>query len=321
MKKYNLAVVGATGLVGQTVLKVLKELGLFKQVDLTLFVSDKSSGKRMMFSGKEYALFSLNSRMTDLHYDFVIFSAGDDVSKLYAHRFYENGAYVIDNSNAFRRESVVPLVVPEINGELIKTNCRFYSNPNCSTIQLVLALNCLKRLAEIKRVFVSSYQSVSGAGSKALDDLFNGTEFEIKEGINSNVIASIGSFEKNGYCVEEDKIMFEAKKILQEDFEICASTVRVPIPYCHLESVVVEFEKEIDFDKVKNVFDGQAVILSDDVVLPTNVAGTNKTYVFRVRRVNENTITFFVLADNLRRGAAFNAIEILQRLLVLLKDK
>jgi aspartate-semialdehyde dehydrogenase len=312
MERYKLAIVGATGLVGKTLLEILKEENLIDQFDITMFVSDENSGKVMVFGGREFPLFSLKTKVVKRKFDFVFFSAGDDVSKMWAETFAKNGAYVIDNSNAFRREKGVPLVVPEINAEKITKNTKIIANPNCSTIELVLVLDKLRKLAKMKKIVVSTYQAVSGAGAKALSDLASRTSFEIKEGINDNAIAYIGEYSNDGFCKEEDKIMFETQKILEENLSICASTVRIPIPFCHLESVYVEFESDVDLNEIKSLFDGKIVKFSSEIVLPTECHGKNTTYVFRLRKLSEKEIAFFVLADNLRRGASFNAIEILK---------
>lgn len=311
MKKINLAIVGATGVVGRSVVEVLIQRGLIKHICLTLFVSERSANKKLEIGSMCFDLFDLNSKKSNLKFDYVIFSAGDDISKLWAYHFVQRGAVVIDNSNAFRRVSHIPLVVPEINGEMINENSRLISNPNCSTIQLVLVLNELKKICKIKKVYVSTYQSVSGAGAKALLDLKNKTSFEIKPGIFDNAIAEIGSKNEAGYTSEEDKIMFETKKILKFDFEIFSSAVRIPISYCHLESVFVEFEDEFDIKKVKNLSNDWLEI-SDETILPTAISGTDKTYAFRFRKTSKNGLAFFVLADNVRRGASFNAIKILE---------
>lgn len=311
MKKINLAIVGATGVVGRSVVEVLIQRRLMKHICLTLFVSERSSKKKLEIDSKYYDLFDLNSKKANQKFDYVIFSAGDDISKLWAYHFIQRGAVVIDNSNAFRRDIHIPLVVPEINGEILNANSKLISNPNCSTIQLVLVLNELKKICKIKRVYVSTYQSVSGAGSKALLDLKNKTNFEIKSGIFDNAIAEIGAKNEAGYTSEEYKIMFETNKILKCDFEIFSSAVRIPISYCHLESVFVEFDDEFDIDKIEGL-SKDWLVFSDETILPTMVSGTDKTYAFRFRKTTKNGLAFFVLADNVRRGASFNAVKILE---------
>lgn len=315
MKKFNVAVVGASGLVGRSILKVLEEEDLLKCTKLSLFVSDKSAGEKILVDGNLLTFEKLNESAKKLKFDVVFMTAGDEVSLNFAESFAESGAYVIDNTNAFRRRREVPLVVPEINSEKIDGKSKIISNPNCSTIQLVLALDKLRHLSKIKQVVVSTYQSVSGAGSEALSDLKNGTNFAISEGITNNVVAKIGEILRDGFCTEEDKIMFETCKILQEDFPVCATAVRVPIPYCHTESVLVEFEKPVCLKKAKELLECNYLKVSNKIILPNEVAETNTTFVSRLRAFGENGLAFVVTADNLRRGASFNAVKIFEELL------
>lgn len=323
MKKLKLAVVGASGLVGQTILSVLGEEELLNKVSLSLFVSDKSAGRVVQLGGEEFRLVELSPAVAEQQFDIAIFSAGDEVSKMYAPLFASFGTFVIDNTNAFRRRSDVPLVVPEINGEKIFCGSKIISNPNCSTIQLVVTLDALRELAAIKKVVVSTYQSVSGAGKDALDDLENGTCNIISEGINQNVVAHIGEFAPHENCVEEDKIIFETNKILNDKIEVCATAVRIPIAYCHSESVYVEFESEV------NAWDAEKLIASKDylalsegaVFLPKECKGSNKTFVCRMRNCGKNALAFFVVADNLRRGAAYNAVLIAKALINKLQNQ
>lgn len=315
-KIFKLALIGASGLVGETVLSVIKEEGLDELFEIRLFVSEKSAGRTMTFDGREYQLFELNSSSVNSHFDVAIFSAGDEVSRVWADYFAERGAYVIDNSNAFRRVDGVPLVVPEINGDIITASDRIIANPNCSTIQLVLVLNRLRSLSKIKKVVVSSYQSVSGAGRAAVMDLDSGDKSQIKEGIRDNIIAKIGDILPGGFSVEEDKIMFETNKILNDSISVCATAVRVPIKYCHGESVLVEFEGEVSASEALGVLQSKELVCSaDKIFLPTGCAGQNKTQVFRLRNFGGSELAMFILADNLRRGAAYNAIEILKIIL------
>lgn len=315
MKKFNVAVVGASGLVGRSILKVLDEEGLLNQINLSLFVSDKSAGEKVLVDGNLLTFEKLDESAKKLKFDVVFMTAGDEVSLNFAESFAESGAYVIDNTNAFRRRTEVPLVVPEINSEKIDGKSKIISNPNCSTIQLVLALDKLRHLSKIKQVIVSTYQSVSGAGSEALADLQNGTNFAIAEGISNNVISKIGEILSDGYCTEEDKIMFETCKILQENFPVCATAVRVPIFFCHTESVLVEFENSVCLKKAKELLECKYLKVSDKIVLPSEVAETNTTFVSRLRVFGENALAFMVTADNLRRGASFNAVKIFEDLL------
>ena len=315
MKKYHLAIIGATGLVGETLLKVLIEENLLDNFEITMFGSEKSTGKIMIYAGKEYRINFLNEKINFKKFDLAFFLAGDEISKKWANYFSNAGAFVIDNSNAFRRENFVPLVVPEINVNLINEKTKIIANPNCSTIELVLALSCIKKVAKIKRVVVSTYQSVSGAGKEALFDLKNKTKLILEEGISNNLISYIGKKLDSGFCTEEDKIMFETSKILGEEINLCASTVRVPITNCHLESVFVEFEEDVLADEIKGAISGKNIFYSDEIVLPTDLASSNDTFVFRMRQFGKREIVFFVLADNLRRGASFNAVLIAKHLL------
>lgn len=323
MKKLKLAVVGASGLVGQTILSVLGEEGLLDKVSLSLFVSDKSAGRVVQLGGEEFRLIELSPSSAEQQFDVAIFSAGDEVSRQYAPIFASFGTFVIDNTNAFRREQNVPLVVPEINGEKIFCGSRIISNPNCSTIQLVVVLDILRKISEIKRVVVSTYQSVSGAGKDALDDLENGTCNIICEGINQNVVAHIGAFAPHENCVEEDKIIFETNKILNSNIEVCATSVRIPIGYCHSESVYVEFESEVSALDAERLIASKNYLelSSDSVFLPKDCKGSNKTFVCRMRNYGKNALAFFVVADNLRRGAAYNAVLIARELINKLQNQ
>ena len=312
MKK--LAIVGATGLVGLEVLKCLKEQKLLKEMEIYLFVSDKSAGKILVFDDDHYSLFSLEDKIFQIKFDYAIFAVDETISKIWVKKFADTGTIVIDNSSAFRLDENVPLVVPEINFETILHDCKIIANPNCSTIQLVLVLDLLQRITPIKKIVVSSYQSVSGAGKKALDDLNHNTNYCCDKGFKDNIIAKIGDIDSFGNCAEENKIIKESKKILDKDFEIYATTVRVPISYCHGESVYVEFESDINLMDIKKCLQKDYIVLGEGIFFPTECAGSNKTFVFRLRKVDKNKISFFVIADNLRRGAAYNAVYILKKI-------
>ena len=313
MKK--VAIVGATGLVGKSIIDNLYEEGMLKDIDLSLYVSDKSAGSPFEAYGKRYTLKELDSKALTENFDIVLFSAGEEVSKLWARRFTDHGAYVIDNSSAFRREKDVPLVVPEINLSAVTSNTKLISNPNCSTIQLVLVLNAIKQLAKFRKVVVSTYQSVSGAGSDALADLLNGTNNFIKEGIKDNLITYIGSINDRGYCTEEDKLMFETNKILGENIDLLATSIRVPTPYCHGESVYIQFDRSIDKGKVEMLLKKSGIKLSDIHQSLPGCHNTNDVYVSRIRKGSDNELLMFITADNLRRGASYNAVMIAKSLL------
>ena len=309
MKK--LAVVGATGLVGQTVMKVLNEEKLDERFEIFLFVSERSEGKVLVIKDKHYPLIKLDDRVLENMFDYAIFLTDESISRVWAAKFTKKGTTVIDNSSAFRLDTNVPLIVPEINIAKVLKGDKLIANPNCSTIQLVIILDRLKNISKFKKVIVSSYQSVSGAGRSALEDLENHTCKVFEHGINDNIIPQIGSIINNGNCSEEEKIILESKKILEYDFDIYATTVRVPISFCHGESVYVEFEEDIDLSKICDVLVCDYIKLSEDLFYPSECVGSNLTYVYRLRKTGKNIIQFFVLADNLRRGAAYNAVKIL----------
>ena len=308
MKKIKVAIVGATGLVGKKILENLVEEGLFDKIELTLFVSDKSAGNKMVFQGEEYELLELNEDSAGMNFDIVLFSAGEDVSLRWACHFADAGAYVIDNSNAFRRDPDIPLVVPEINISKVSKDTKIIANPNCSTIQLVMVLDKISKLGTIEKVVVSTYQSVSGAGSDALADLVNDTHNVFEHGIRDNIIPQIGGLCSNGFCTEEDKLMFETSKILDKDIDLIATAVRIPTPYCHGESVYVKFKESVLASKVKEAIESDKVIVSDGLFNLADCTDTNEVYVSRIRNGAPNEILFFNVADNLRRGASYNAV-------------
>ena len=320
MKKYELAIVGASGLVGQKIISVLKDYGILNNSNLSLYVSKNSAGKILEIDGEQFDLNLLNENILDKKFDIVFFSAGESVSEKWAKLLVKNGAYVIDNTNAFRRDDSVPLVVPEINIDKINNNTKIISNPNCSTIQLSLAIKSLLDYArysenEIEKIVVSTYQSVSGAGKEALSDLENNTTIKIKEPIKNNVFLKIGDISENGFCTEENKIMFELNKVCEKNLSICASTVRVPISYCHSESVYVKFSNNVDFNQIFRNYYKYNLKIIDDIIMPKDVVGGYDTYISRLRKFSENEIAFFVVADNLLRGAAYNAVMIAKYIL------
>lgn len=313
MEKLKIAIIGASGLVGQKILEVLVEEGLYQNASITLFVSKRSSGKVLYFGGECHRLIEIDDEQANKKFDLVFFSAGEVVSKMYAEKFAENGALVIDNTNAFRKTK--PLVVPEINISDEKDE-RIISNPNCSTIELALVLDKLRTVCDIAEVVVSTYQSVSGAGKDALLDLENGSSGYFKNGIKNNVIAEIGEIDENGNSLEENKIMFEINKILKSDIRLVATAVRVPVKFCHGESVYVKFKNNVEFENVKRAMVGENFLFyENDVCLNANIQNTNITAVCRLRKISENEVAFFVMADNLRRGAAYNAVMIAKNIL------
>ena len=314
----NIAIVGATGLVGEAIIKILEEEGFRDKINLSLYVSERNHGKMFLINGKEYRLSKLTNNALEQNYDYVFFSAGNDVSKEWAEKFADRGSFVIDNSNAFRKNKNVPLVVPEINSNTISSQSKIISNPNCSTIQLAVVVSKLLNVSDINKVIVSSYQSVSGAGRLALSDLKNGTKNYFSEGINNNLVAQIGGIEGNGFCTEENKIMFELNKILGKKLNVLATTVRVPISNCHGESVYIKFKNKVNLNSIKKELNCSHITLFENgLAFPTKIAGTNQTAVCRMRLVNEKELLLYIVADNLRRGAAYNAVEIFKILLSL----
>ena len=329
MKKYKLALVGATGLVGRTALKVLEEYDL-PISEYVFFASKRSAGSTITFLGKNYIVRELTENSFDEGFDFAIFSAGGETSKKFAPIAAEKGCVVVDNSSAFRMNPEVPLVVPEVNPEELKNHNGIIANPNCSTIQAVVPLKILDDAYKIKRIIYSTYQAVSGAGQKGVDDLLNGIQGKepqkFPHPIFNNCIPHIDSFLENGYTKEEEKMINETRKILKNsDLKITATTVRVPVINCHSESINVEFEKNFDLEELKNLLKtAKNIIVQDDVEnniypLATISNGHDEVYVGRIRRdfSIESGINFWCVADNIRKGAASNAVQIVKKLIEL----
>lgn len=326
-KKYKLALVGATGLVGRTALKVLEEkkLPIDKYV---FFASKKSAGSKIVFMEKEYLVQELKETSFDEGFDFAIFSAGGKTSKKFSPIATSKGCIVVDNSSAFRMDLNVPLVVPEVNPEEIKNNHGIIANPNCSTIQAVVALKPLDNKFKIKRIVYSTYQAVSGAGKNGVDDLKNGFEGlppqKFPHQIFNNCLPHIDVFLDNGYTKEEEKMINETRKILKRpDLKITATAVRVPVENSHSESINIEFENKFELDEIINTLkNSPGIILLDspaDNIYPlaTIANNTDNVYVGRIRRDYsvENGINIWVVADNIRKGAASNAIQIVEKLI------
>lgn len=326
-KKYKLAIVGATGLVGRTALKVLDEKNL-PISEYAFFASSNSAGKELTFQGKSYIVRELKEDSFDEGFDFAIFSAGGDTSKKFSPIATEHGCIVVDNSSAFRMDPTVPLVVPEVNPEEIKNNHGIIANPNCSTIQAVVPLKALDDKYHIKRVIYSTYQAVSGAGRLGLEDLENGVKGDAPKKfahpIYNNCLPHIDVFLDNGYTKEEEKMINETRKILKRpDLKVTATCVRVPVVNSHSESINVEFEKPFELDDVyKTLQEYPGIIVLDNVSkneypLATIANGHDEVYVGRIRRDNsiENGLNLWVVADNIRKGAASNAIQIVEKLI------
>ncbi|MBQ6937394.1 MAG: aspartate-semialdehyde dehydrogenase [Clostridia bacterium] len=332
MKKLNVAVVGATGMVGRTFLKVLEEENLPVE-NYYLFASARSAGSTVKFMGKDYVIEELNENSFDRGIDIALFSAGGSISEKFAPIAASKGCVVIDNSSAWRMNKEVPLVVPEVNPEDIKWNKGIIANPNCSTIQAMVALKPLDDKYKIKRVVYSTYQAVSGAGMGGWNDLENGLKGEAPKKfphpIANNCLPHIDVFLPNGYTKEEMKMIEETRKILgRQDIKITATTVRVPVFNSHSESINLEFENAFDLaELVETLKNAPGIVVQDDPAnnvypLAANATGTNETYVGRIRRDEsvENGVNIWVVADNIRKGAAANAVQIAKKLIEYMND-
>ena len=327
MKKYNVAIVGATGLVGQTFLKVLKERN-FPVEKLYLYASAKSAGKTVNFVGKDYTVIELKDENIKDDIDVALFSAGGSMSKEYAPKFKAKGAIVIDNSSAWRMEKDIPLVVPEANPEALDGHNGIIANPNCSTIQVMPVLKVLADKYGLKRVVYSTYQAVAGSGQRGIDDLEANLKGEPSKNyphqIAFNLLPHIDSFLDNGYTKEEMKMVEETRKILGlPDLKVTATCVRVPVKMGHAVSVNVELEKSFDLKDVFEAFEEkEGVVVKDDVSknvypMPIEAEDTDEVYVGRIRRDEsvENGLNLWVVADNIRKGAATNTIQIAETLI------
>ncbi|MDC3127114.1 aspartate-semialdehyde dehydrogenase [Candidatus Pelagibacter bacterium] len=326
----NLAIVGATGNVGRKIIEVLEKSSI-KIDNIFLIASEKSAGKKIFFKKKELIVEQLEK------YDFAkaeitIFAAGSEIAKKWVPKASKK-TIVIDNSSFFRMQNDVPLVVPEVNSESLNRHKNIISNPNCSTIQMVLALKPLHDEYKIKRVIVSTYQAVSGAGKLSVDELFQQTEdFLKKKKITSknftkqiafNLIPHIDSFDKDGYTKEELKMVNETKKILDDDIDLTATCVRVPIKTGHSESINIEFDNLFDFANIKKILKnspGCKVIdehKDGGYVTPLEVEDDHTTFISRIRKDNSNVkaINLWVVSDNLMKGAALNSVQIVECLI------
>ncbi|MDR6786371.1 aspartate-semialdehyde dehydrogenase [Pedobacter africanus] len=323
----KIAVVGATGLVGTVMLKVLEERN-FPLTELIPVASEKSVGKEITFKGKKYAIVSMDTAIS-MRPDIALFSAGGSTSLADAPRFAEVGTTVIDNSSAWRMDPSKKLVVPEVNANVLSAEDKIIANPNCSTIQMVVALKPLHDKYKIKRVVVSTYQSVTGTGVKAVDQLMNERK-GITDGpmayaypIDLNVIPQIDVFQDNGYTKEEMKMILETQKIMGDNsIKVTATTVRIPVMGGHSESVNIEFENDFTVADVKALMEQtDGVILVDDPAnlkypMPKDAHERDEVFVGRIRRDDSlpNTLNMWIVADNLRKGAATNAVQIAEYL-------
>lgn len=320
----KIALVGVTGLVGNVMLKVLEEYN-FEDFDLLAAASDKSVGKEIIFNNKKHRLYSVQEVLNSMP-DIAIFSAGSSVSLHYAPLFAEKNCYVIDNSSAWRMYAHIPLIVPEINANRLTISDKIIANPNCSTIQMVMALAPLHITFKIKRIVVSTYQSVTGTGMKAVNQLLRerkGIDGEkiYPHPIDMNILPHGGDFEANGYTTEETKLVNETRKILNDNnIQITATVVRVPVLGGHSEAVNIEFEQDYSLEAIYKILrNTPGIIVEDDPTankypMPYFAQGKNEVFVGRIRRdfSRENSLNMWIVSDNLRKGAATNAIQIAQ---------
>ncbi len=323
----KVAVVGATGLVGTKMLQVLAERN-FPVTELLPVASERSVGKLVEFKGKQYKVVSMTDAIAAKP-NVAIFSAGGGTSLEWAPKFAEAGITVIDNSSAWRMDKSKPLVVPEINADILTKNDKIIANPNCSTIQMVVALNPLYKKYGIKRIVVSTYQSVTGTGVKAVTQLMNERQGVVGERaykypIDLNVIPQIDVFLENGYTKEEMKMVNETRKIMRDDsIRVTSTTVRIPVVGGHSEAVNVEFNKDFDLIEVKNLLkQAPGVVVTDDIAnqqypMPMDAHEKDDVFVGRLRRDESqpNTLNMWIVSDNLRKGAATNAVQIAEYLM------
>ena len=325
MKPISIAIVGATGVVGRKFLEVLEERKIPVK-NLVLFASEKSVGIKISFQGKKYSVIALTEKNVGLNpVDYALFSAGSDVSLTFAPLFAKMKTLVIDNSAAWRMDKNVPLVVPEVNPEAAKKHQFIIANPNCSTIQAVVAIKPLHDVYKLKRMVIATYQAVSGAGSKGLHDLVEklptGKTTKFPYQIYENVIPHIDIFLDNGNTKEEEKIIHETRKIMGiPNLPISSTAVRVPVKNGHSEVINLEFEKPFQLNQlIATLKQAPGIIVQDDpskkiYPMPLMVDGKDEVYVGRIRRDDsiKNGLNMFVVGDNIRKGAATNAIQILE---------
>lgn len=329
----NIAIVGASGAVGQEFLKVLEDHN-FSISELFLFGSARSAGSVYEFRGKKHTVKELKHNDDFKGIDIAFTSAGGNTSIDFADTITKHGAIMIDNSSAFRMDKDVPLVVPEVNGEDAKIRPKgIIANPNCTTIQMVVALKAIENLSHIKRVHVATYQSASGAGASAMDELVNqfkqlaneeeATVEKFAYQLAYNLIPQVDAFTDNGYTKEEMKMYNETRKIMHSDIEVSATCVRVPVLRAHSEAIWIETENPVSIEDVKNAFaNAQGIVLQDnpsekDYPMPLFVSGKEPVYVGRIRKdlTNPNGLSFWVVADQIKKGAALNAVQIAEYLI------
>lgn len=322
---YSIAIVGATGLVGSTFLKIMEEYQIPVK-ELKLYATEKSKGTVITYLGNEYIVDTITTGSFS-NIDFALFSAGGTASIKYAKQAVNEGAVVIDNSNAFRMDSNVPLVIPEVNISAIKDS-KLIANPNCSTIQVVLPLKVLQDHFGIESINYTTYQAVSGSGVKGIEDLKNtraGNKPKFYPyNISETCIPQIDLFEDDGFTKEEHKMINETRKILNDNaIKINATCVRVPIENCHAVSVQVLLKEKADINTIRELFNNQSgLVVKDDISLAiyplaTEATNTDAIYIGRIRedKINENGILFYTVSDNIRKGAASNAVQIMKALM------
>jgi aspartate-semialdehyde dehydrogenase len=328
MKKVNIAIVGATGMVGRTFLKVLEERD-FPYENIYCFASQRSAGEKVKCKGVDIVVEELTEASFDRDIDIALFSAGGSISEKFAPIAASKGVIVVDNSSHFRMDENVPLVVPEVNKEALQQHNNIIANPNCSTIQAMVALKPLQDKYGLKRVILSTYQAVSGSGVKGVSDLESGLKGEnalqaYPHPIADNCLPHIDVFLENGYTKEEMKMIIEAKKILNDpDLKVTATAVRVPLFDCHSEAINIELNESFEIEEIKALFEQDPHIVLQDkpednlYPLATTAKGTDDVYIGRIRRdfSVDNGINIWVVADNIRKGAATNAVQIAEVLI------
>lgn len=322
----KLAIVGVTGMVGQEMLKVLAEMSL-PITELIPVASKKSAGLKITFGGQEHTVVDLEKAL-EMKPEVALFSAGGDISLEWAPKFAAIGCRVVDNSSAFRMDEDKKLIIPEINGNDLTEEDFIIANPNCSTVQMLIALAPLHKLYKIKRVVVSTYQSISGTGAKAVKQMENERkgikgEMVYPYAIDQNVLPHCDDFLENGYTKEEMKLVNETKKILDQKIAVTATAVRVPVQGGHSEAINVSFENDFDLPFIRKLYhNNPAIHLQDNpetntYPMPLFAQGRNEVFIGRLRRdeSQENTLNMWVVADNLRKGAATNTVQIVQKMI------
>lgn len=319
----KIGIVGSTGLVGRTILHLLEESEL--EIDeLHLLSSHRSHGKTIKFRNKDIIVETVKEQLLGEKFDFLFFAAGKDIAKELAPIAEKSGSTVIDNSSAFRKTH--PLIVPEINGYEVRTYQGIIANPNCSTIQLVLAINPLHQEYGLKSVIISTYQSVSGSGNTGIEALLHERntgsycmESPFTEQIDLNIIPQIGEFDSSGYCEEEHKMHYELRRIISEpNLQVVATTVRVPVITGHSQSIYLECNQDIDLERIADIFyqNHRIGFYGRDYISPLEIIDRDRSYVCRLRKgLNSKSILFWNVADNIRVGAATNAVNIMKYIL------